>query len=74
MSVFEDVPIFFISNNNSDLPFDPFAASFYLISRYEEYLPCVKDQHDRYPATNSLAYQEGFLQQPVVDKWVIKLL
>ena len=73
MSTFEDVPIFFISNNNSDLPFDPFAASFYLISRYEEYLPCVKDQHNRYPASNSLAYQEGFLQQPVVDKWVLKL-
>ncbi|MGB1204455.1 MAG: polysaccharide deacetylase family protein [Chitinophagales bacterium] len=73
MSTFEDIPIFFISNNNSDLPFDPFAASFYLISRYEEYLPSVKDQHNRYPATNSLAYQEGFLQQPVVDKWVLKL-
>ena len=55
------------------MPFDPFAASFYLISRYEEYLPCVRDQHNRYPATNSLAYQEGFLQQPIVDKWIIKL-
>ena len=31
-----------------DFPFDIFAASFYLISRYEEYLPHKKDIYGRY--------------------------
>ena len=71
---YEGVPIFFINRNNSDLPFDPFAASFYLLSRYEEYLPDVKlDQHGRYMPENSLAYQHGFLQKPVVDIWAQQL-
>ncbi|MBK9461884.1 MAG: polysaccharide deacetylase family protein [Sphingobacteriales bacterium] len=71
---FEDTKIFFISKNNSDLPFDIFAASFYLISRYEEYLPDAQfDQHQRYLPENSLAYHHNFLQQPIVDVWIKKL-
>jgi hypothetical protein len=31
-----------------DCPFDIFAASFYLLSRYEEYLPYQKDMYGRY--------------------------
>ena len=52
-----------------DLPFDVFAASFYLLSRYEEYLPHHADQHGRFLASESLAFQEGFLRQPIVDRW-----
>lgn len=57
----------------SALPFDIFAASFYLLSRYEEYLPHVKDETGKFPAAESLAYQESFLDQPVVDIWAFKL-
>lgn len=70
----DDVPCFFKLGNNSSIPFDVFAASFYLISRYEEYLPHVKDNHGRYTATQSLAYKNGFLEKPVVDIWAYKLL
>src|SRR5215475_3065281 len=38
-----------------DFPFDIFAASFYLLSRYEEYLPHKKDIYGRYAHENSLA-------------------
>ena len=62
---------FFKTNGN--LPFDVFAASFYLISRYEEYLPNEKDEHGRYAHTNSIAYTKNFLQQPLVDLWLQKL-
>src|ERR1700691_4356011 len=34
-----------------DLPFDIFAASFYLLSRYEEYLPHPKDEYGRFAHT-----------------------
>lgn len=70
----DDVPCFFATNLKSSLPFDIFAASFYLISRYEEYLPHVKDTHGRYTAEQSLAYKYQFLEKPVVDIWAFKFL
>src|SRR5690606_29864667 len=60
---------FFAVSANSHLPFDIFSASFYMISRYEEYLPHVKDETGRFMASESLAFKEGFLQQPIVDIW-----
>lgn len=53
-----------------DFPFDIFAASFYLLSRYEEYLPHQKDAYGRYDHQTSLAYREGFLNQPLVNYWL----
>lgn len=53
-----------------DFPFDIFAASFYLLSRYEEYLPHQKDEYGRYAHTNSLAFRERFLQLPLVNIWL----
>ncbi|HAZ92888.1 MAG: hypothetical protein IPO46_07695 [Chitinophagaceae bacterium] len=50
--------------------FDIFAASFYLISRYEEYLPHQKDFYGRYNSKNSLAFKEGFFNVPLVDIWI----
>ncbi len=60
---------FFPTKNNSVLPFDPFAASFYLVSRYEEYLSYVKDKHGRFPAEESLAYKNDFLKKPLINIW-----
>lgn len=56
-----------------DFPFDPFAAAFYLLSRYEEYLPHEKDEYGRYAHTNSLAWRENFLDQPLVNHWLLGL-
>ena len=53
-----------------DFPFDIFAASFYLLSRYEEYLPHQKDMYGRYAHENSLAFKEGFLNQPLINNWL----
>ena len=58
---------------NSALPFDLFAASFYFLSRYEEYLPYTPDQHLRFPAQASLQYELGFLQEPIIDQWCMIL-
>ena len=55
---------------SGDFPFDIFAASFYLLSRYEEYLPHRLDEYGRYAHTNSLAHKEGFLQMPLVNVWL----
>ena len=53
------------------LPFDPFASIFYMLSRYEEYLPHHRDEHGRFLVTESIAYQQGFLQTAVVDRWAM---
>lgn len=68
----DDTVCFFSVPEASDLPFDIFAASFYLLSRYEEYLPHVKDKAGRFPAGESLAAQESFLHKPVIDIWAHK--
>ncbi|MCO5725212.1 polysaccharide deacetylase family protein [Robiginitalea marina] len=70
----EGLPCFFRTGERSNLPYDIFAASFYLISRYEEYLPHVKDLHGRFPPRESLAFAHGFLRLPLVDLWAQKLL
>ena len=69
----DETKCFFSVSEKSALPFDIFAASFYLLSRYEEYLPHLKDEKGRFPASESLGYKEKFLKQPVVDIWAYKL-
>ncbi len=67
-----DTKCFFSTGDQGFLPFDIFAASFYILSRYEEYLPHVKDEFGRFTATESIAYKHKFLHQPVVDIWAYK--
>lgn len=55
------------------VPFDLFSASFYLLSRYEEYLPHRVDEHGRFHHEQSLAVQQGFIETPLVDKWALLL-
>lgn len=49
---------------------DIIAAAFFMLARYEEVVLDVKDRHDRFPATASLAYKEGFLDTPIVNKYL----
>ena len=55
---------------SGDLSFDIFATSFYLLSRYEEYLPYQKDIYGRYAHENSLAFKENFLHLPLINLWL----
>ena len=64
----DDFKAFFKSEG--DYPFDIFAAVFYLLSRYEEYLPHGKDEYGRYAHGSSLAFKEGFLHIPLVNIWI----
>ncbi len=64
----------FFTNQKDPHGFDVLAAIFYLITRYEEYLPHQKDIYGRYAHTNSLAYQNNFLTIPLVNLWIKDLL
>lgn len=69
----DDIVAFFATVKSNPIPYDIFSCIFYMISRYEEYLPTIRDSHNRFNAHQSLAYQNKFLQKPVVDIWCYEL-
>lgn len=52
------------------LPIDVFASVFFMLTRYEELVVEERDEHNRFPASASLACREGFLTRPIVDEYV----
>ncbi|MBI4946764.1 MAG: polysaccharide deacetylase family protein [Bacteroidetes bacterium] len=52
---------------------DIFSLSFFLVTRYEEYLPFIGDKYRRFSAKQSFAYKNNFLQKPVVNIWAQKI-
>jgi len=52
---------------------DIFAASFFMFTRWEEYVNKNRDAHNRFPAYESLAYKQGFLDRPIINEYVEKL-
>lgn len=72
VGIWNELPILFMHDySHASIPFDIFASVFYLISRYEEYLPTKKDAHGRYDAHNSIAYKHGFIERPLVDEYAM---
>lgn len=49
---------------------DIFGSAFFMLSSYEEAVKQDRDEHDRFPVMASLAYQEGFLDRPIVNEYV----
>lgn len=67
----DEAPVAFFPVNDkaAAMKYDPFAASFYLVSRYEEYLPYKRDEYGRFQARESIAWKMDFLDKPVVNIW-----
>jgi len=63
----------FFRQTRGDIPFDLFAASFYLLTLYEEYFPKQLDEHGRFNPNESLSYRNGFLEVPLIDRWAYLL-
>ncbi|HPI54237.1 MAG TPA: hypothetical protein PLU10_06055 [Chitinophagaceae bacterium] len=70
MHEWNGMPIFF-RDEYEDWPFDIFSAAFYLLSRYEEYLPYTPDLYQRFPEKQSLAFRVQFLNRPLIDEWMM---
>ncbi len=51
------------------LGLDILGSTFFMLTRYEEVVKSDRDEHDRFPAAASLAYQEGFLERPIVNEY-----
>jgi hypothetical protein len=53
---------------------DIIASSFFLLSRYEEILkPECRDQHGRFCARDSIVFQQGYGNRPIVDEYGVLL-
>lgn len=60
---------FEVTGNSTDFSFDLLSASFYFLSRYEEYIIPERDHHQRFSGSNSLAHRAGCLDYPMVELW-----
>lgn len=74
ISRWQTTPVFFPCNEDSSIPYDIFAATFYMLSRYEEHIPHLKDDMSRFYTSGSLAGKHNFANKPVVDMWARQFL
>ncbi len=63
----------FFKNTKGDVPFDLFGAAFWLLSRYEEYLPFKTNKYNVFDYRSSLAWQNNFIDLPLVSIWINEL-
>ena len=72
----EPLPILFgdkgvaLSDNHIHCYVDIIGSIFFMLSRYEEVVMPDRDNHDRFPASASLAQKAAFLDRPIVDEYV----
>jgi hypothetical protein len=59
-----------VKKNSIRLGIDVFGSSFFMLSRYEEVVKKDRDDRDRFPAAATLAYQENFLDRPIVNEYL----
>jgi peptidoglycan/xylan/chitin deacetylase (PgdA/CDA1 family) len=52
------------------LGLDIFGSAFFMLTRYEEVVKPDRDIHNRFPATSSLASEEGFLDRPIINEYL----
>lgn len=70
VGLFNNIKILFAHNKINVLSFDVFAAMFYLLSRYEEYLGKPTIQHGNYDYKNSILYKLNVLDTPIAEQWI----
>ncbi len=69
-AVYLNFPVLFKADSHSFLPYDLFAMTFYIATRYEEYINDDVDKHLRFKAENSIAYQTNNLSQPILSSLI----
>lgn len=62
-------PEFAVRERAIDCGLDLIASTFFMLTRWEEYVGTERDRHGRFPASAALAHKAGFLQRPVVDEY-----
>jgi peptidoglycan/xylan/chitin deacetylase (PgdA/CDA1 family) len=58
------------SRSKATLGVDILGSAFFMLTRYEEVVKLDRDARERFPAEASLAYQEAFLDRPIVNEYL----
>ncbi len=61
---------FKIKENEIICGIDIFASSFFMLTRWEEYVNKKRDLHNRFSAIASLAFKFDFLNRPIVNEYI----
>lgn len=69
----EDAPIRRRDDGSVIITIDFIAATLFMLTRWEETVLPARDEHDRFPASASVAYRQGFLDQPIIDRYALIL-
>ncbi len=69
----EEKPVIIFSKRSVVFNPDFIAAVVFMLSRWEETISGIRDNHDRFPAHASMAYRNGFLDRPIIDEYALIL-
>ena len=73
---FKNVPILYgndkvvQSRDQIILGLDLFSSSFFMLTRWEEYVSDVRDNQNRFPLYESIAFKNEFLNRPIVNEYL----
>jgi hypothetical protein len=63
-------PLITPTDQGMHVAYDILGLTYWMLSRQEEVGRTDLDEHGRFPATSSHAYNHGYLERPVVDEWL----
>lgn len=63
-------PLIEKKENHCIINYDILGLIYWVFNRIEEISRTDLDNHDRFPATASHAYKNGYLERPIVDEWL----
>lgn len=66
-------PLIEFSKQGATIHYDILGLTYWMLARLEEVERKDLDNHQRFPAISSHAYQHGYLERPIVDEWLMIL-
>lgn len=72
----KDIPVLFgtdeieIADKKISCGIDIFASSYFMLTRWEEFVHNKTDEHQRFIGTGSVAFKHGLLSRPLVNEYV----
>lgn len=67
------VPLIELNEQGATVHYDILGLTYWMLTRLEEVGRTDLDNHQRFPAFSSHAYQHSYLERPIVDEWLIIL-
>lgn len=63
-------PLVNLKSDHAIIHYDILGLTYWMLNRIEEIGRTDLDNHQRFPATSSHAFKNGYLERPIVDEWL----